>query len=750
MSRWEDLALGFRLAVGGGRSSVVRLVLATIGIGLAVAVLLLAASAGNAYESRQQRENASRLNFEAAPGVAPLHFTGRTTEFRGEPIRIDYVHATGPDSPVPPGLDRVPSPGEVVVSPRLNELLSSDAGALLRPRFPGTQIGVIDSGAVQNPRDLSAYIGVDASLTGAPIYGFGSSSPREPLPPAVLLVLMIGVVALLTPVFIFIGTVSRIGGAERDRRLAALRLAGASSWQVRRVATAETLVSSVTGMLAGAGLFLLFRGQIADLQVFRFGLFPSDLTPSWPLVVLIVLLVPALTMAATLVAQRRTIIEPLGVVREAAPIRRRLWWRLLLVVAGIALLVPGYAVGSELARTAVMVGALLLLIGIPAMLPWLLDRAVSRIRGGPPAFQLAIRRLQSDSGTPSRVVAGLCVVIAGAIALQSLLAGQAAFYQELPTTRQQSSSGSIEFTAWSGEAAENAVPAVRALPGVAEVRSVRTMFIDGSGGHLGVADCLTIKAVTTATSCADGDVFSYREERGPSLHKGQSVNLADTGRREQRWTVPADPRPVDFTKGEVAFYSDARILATPGAMVGVELAGAGAAATARPTVADPDFVEQVRNAVAPFGWQTQVSTIDGKKLTDESRMFADVRDILFGCALFILLLAGVSLLVLAQEQVRERRRAIGALSATGVPVRVVMRSLVWQNGIPLLLGVGVAIATGIAITAKATRMLSEPLVIDWSGVGVLAGAALLVVLLVTASTFPSVRSAARSENLRTE
>ncbi|MEV6908662.1 FtsX-like permease family protein [Amycolatopsis sp. NPDC051071] len=750
MSSWEDLTLGFRLAVGGGRGTAVRLVLATIGIGLAVAVLLLGASAGNANESRQQRENASLVNFDAARGGDPLLYTERTAEFRGEPIRLEYVHAIGPNSPVPPGLDRVPSPGEVVVSPRLNELLASDAGELLRPRLAGTRVGIVKTEALQNPRDLSAYIGVDASLAGYPIYGFGHPGPDRPLAPTVLLVLLIGIVALLTPVFIFIGTTSRIGGANRDRRLAALRLAGASSWQVRRVAAGETLVSAATGLLAGAGLFLLFRSQVANLQVFRFGLFPSDLTPSWPLVVLIALVVPALTVVTTLVAQRHTIIEPLGVVREASPVRRRLWWRLLLVVAGIALLMPGYPSGSDLARKMLMAGALLLLIGIPAMLPWLLERVVARIRGGPPAFQLAIRRLQSDSGTPSRVVAGLCVVIAGAIALQSLLAGQAAFYSWLPTSRQQFSSDLIQFTAVGGKAAEGAVPAVRAVPGAEDVRSIRTLLVSDSGVYLGIADCATITAVTAATSCADGDVFSFKEERALSLHKGQTVTLLDDGKREQRWTYPVDPRPVEFTRGEVAYYAGAQVLATPGALAGIDLSEASAAGTVRPSATDPDFVERVRNAVAPFGWRTQVNTVDGKKLTDEARMFSDVRDILFTGALFILLLAGVSLLVLAQEQVRERRRAIGALSAAGVPVRVVMRSLIWQNGIPLLLGVGTAIVTGIGIAAMATRLLSISLVIDWAAVGVLAVSSAVVVLLVTASTLPTVRSAARAENLRTE
>lgn len=170
----------------------------------------------------------------------------------------------------------------------------------------------------------------------------------------------------------------------------------------------------------------------------------------------------------------------------------------------------------------------------------------------------------------------------------------------------------------------------------------------------------------------------------------------------------------------------------------------------RGTTGNPDFVELVRNSVAPYSGQITVASSNEKRVSDEARMVDDVRNILLGGALSILLLAGVSLLVLAQEQVRERRRALGALSATGVPVRVIARSLLWQNGIPLLLGIVLATVTGIAVAALGRRLFWDGLYVDWSAVGLLAAAAIAMVLLVMASTMPSVRAAAKSENLRTE
>ncbi|MBB5855232.1 ABC transporter permease [Amycolatopsis umgeniensis] len=744
MTGREDLLLGFRLAVGGGRGSIVRLVLSAAGIGLAVAILLIGASAGTIKENRDQRAFDSYVRSEPIPDVAPLFYNSTTTDFRGQAIALVHLRPTGPNSPLPPGVDRLPSPGEVFLSPKLDELVASDTSGLLRPRLPGKPAGLIAAGTTLNPNDLIAYVGTDTMQNGTTIYGFGAEPAyHDVLENGILMLLLIGLFVLLTPVFIFIGTISRLGGAARDRRLAAVRLAGSSARQLRRITAAESLVSAAAGLVVGAALFLLFRGAVTNFQVLRFGLYPKDLTPSWPLVVLIVLVVPALAVVTAWFAQRHTIVEPLGVVRETAPPKRRLWWRPLPILVGIALVVPNFGMASELGRAAPIAGAVLLMLGIPAMLPWLLERAVSRIKGGPPSFQLAIRRLQSDSGTPSRVVAGVCMVLAGAIGLQSLMAGQAVEqggYQDTMAGRM--------IVHAEGPMADQAVAAARAVPGSADFQSMRSMYFDLSGAlvSFGVADCPTIEASTGATGCHDGDVFA----EAPSFHKGQSVTLTDMAKRQQSWTVPVTPRTLAPKPSGIAGYLGVHVLATPAAMTGVDLSAASISVSLRDGTANPDFVELVRNSVAPFGWQASVTAYNQKRITDEAQRIGDARNILLGGALFVLLLAGVCLLVLAQEQVRERRRALGALSATGVPVRVILRSLLWQNGIPLLLGIVIATGIGIGIAAVGKRMFWKALYVDWAAVGVLAAATIAVVLLVTASTWPLVRSAAKTESLRAE
>ena len=433
--RWtwvRDMRLGIRLAVGGGRTSWTRLVLGTIGIGLATAVLLVAASVNHILGGMSDRAAAAMPDMNVVSGVAPVDVDYGSTVFRDTTINGYYLAATGGNSPVPPGVSRLPGPNEIVLSPALQRLLDSPDGALLRPRFPQHVIGVIGQSGLTGPQQLTFYAGLvrdDAQPADSvtPVYSFGEPQGGSDNP-IITVLLAVGVVALLIPILIMIAVSSRIAGAERDRRLAALRLVGAGTRQVRRIAAAETLVPAGIGLVLGGGLFLVFRQIMPSVQLFGASVFTSDVVAPLPLVVLTVVLVPALAVISSLFALRRTVIEPLGVVRGGRPTRRRLWWRIMLVLAGVAALLGASALqhnGGTLWLGMLVVGSAALLAGVPVLLPYLLERTVSALRGGPVSWQLAIRRLQLDSGTPARVVAGVAVVLAGAIAVVTVLTATA-------------------------------------------------------------------------------------------------------------------------------------------------------------------------------------------------------------------------------------------------------------------------------------------------------------------------------------
>lgn len=676
------------------------------------------------------------------PGVDPLYVWFRNTEFRGVDIERRYVRAGGPNAPLPPGVDRLPAPGESLVSPALAELLSESDSHLLQPRLSERVVGELGVAAMVYPTDLIAVIGAPPSYqNGGEVYGFGAWSGGEPeLTPDLYVILVLGLVILLTPVFIFIASSSRIAGAERDRRLAALRLVGADIKQVRRIAAAESLVSAAAGLVLGGLLFLAVRSMAADIVIGNESFFPEDLVPSPPLVLLIVLAVPAVALMATQFSLRRTMIEPLGVVRETTPVRRRVAWRILVLVVGAALFLS--LDPAEPNPFLLVPGAVLILASGPALLPWLMELLMSRMRGsGTPALQLATRRLQLDAGTPARVVSGVAVVLAGAIALQIVLAGQSARYtwpQDTPIEVYNV----LEADSVVGDAA---VSAVRSVPGV-EIHGVaRTFPISKHGDAVSMhgeyrwatlMDCATALKVLFIQHCQTGDAFMRPMA---AVRPGETVTVVGAGPLQ----IPANIREVQAHPANYSLAQD--IMLTSAANLDVPMK-----VTATFRTSDADAIEHVRNAVDFLPSVVQVDDYSGGGYTGALKTFADMRKGLLIGSVIILALAALSLLVMAVEQTRERRRSIAALSATGVPVSTLVRSLLWQTTIPMLIAIVAAVATGVTLAALAGWLMRNPFTMDWPTIGVLTGVTVALTVLVTALTLPTLRSATRLNALRNE
>ena len=769
MRGWlNDLALGVRLSVGGGRTSWARLALSAIGIGVAVAVLLVAASVGNMSDQRELRSLADFRGDKPIAGVAPTYVRDAPTEFREKNVDVNYAVGSGANSPKPAGLPTLPKPGEMYTSPALAELLRSDAGELLRPRLPEKIVGTIDKSLVPMPGDLIAWVGADMSMAEdtLAVYEFGTVDQSSDLDPVLMALLLIGSVVLLLPVFIFVSSASRIAGAERDRRLAALRLVGSGSRQVRRIAAAESLTSAFVGLALGVAVFVVGRLFAEKIDLFGVRVYVSDVVPNPAIVVLIVLLIPAVSVLTALFALRRTIIEPLGVVRQAKPVRRRAWWRFGLIAVGIVLLTTqlGAEENSDTWGYLVTAGAALLLVGVPVLLPWLVERVAGRITGGPSSWMLAIRRLQLDSGTSARVVGGVAVVLAGTIALQTVLLSVEGDIG-LPGVSDEPL-GAVEVSA---DAA--LMPRIKAdLTGADGVQSAYS--VQHTGGYqvgstdtsFGVAmlDCDALRGLAGVRDCADGDVFLVRDQYQESPAPGTALEWRKYANKvgaewdptdyhvTGTWTVPRDVERITLADQSRLY---ATVLVTPGAAGGAP-PGDGSQATVIAGVTPDltaDQLERIRNSVAGYGWQTYVYSYNtGPELNGNQQTFVAVRTALYAGSIFTLMLAAISLLVLALEHIRERRRQLAILTASGVPRGVLGRSLLWQVALPIGLGVVVALVTGVGLAALMMRLMDQRLSIDWPGVAVLCGGAVGLSLLVSAMTMPFLRSATRLTSLRTE
>ncbi|MGW2819623.1 FtsX-like permease family protein [Streptomyces sp. NPDC001443] len=122
-----------------------------------------------------------------------------------------------------------------------------------------------------------------------------------------------GLLLLLVPVLGFLGQCARIGAVHRDRRLAALRLAGAAPGQVRRIAALET------GLACLLGSVLATAGAVPVLL----HLWSAPTALAWAGFALVAAGVPVLGAAAGALALRRVVASPLGLVRRVRPVSGR-------------------------------------------------------------------------------------------------------------------------------------------------------------------------------------------------------------------------------------------------------------------------------------------------------------------------------------------------------------------------------------------------------------------------------------------
>ena len=586
------------------------------------------------------------------------------------------------------------------------------------------------------------------------------------MPPLLILLVIIVCVVLLVPVGVFIATAVRFGGERRDQRLAALRLVGSDIRMTRRIAAGEALFGSVLGLVTGLALFLVGRRFAGAVEVWDVSAFPSDLAPAPALCALIAAAVPLVSVLVTLIAMRSVAVEPLGVVRGGRSRGRRLWWRLLLPVAGVAVL----GLTGRVDETTfvdpypIALGAVLVLVGLALLLPWLVDACVHRLRGGPVPWQLAIRRLQLGSGAAARAVSGVTVAVAGAVALQMLFAAMNDDFNRM--TGQDPSRAQFAF--WSeqvdGDGATRTITDMRATPGVDKVIGLVEAYVTKPGTYTGdavepttsvsVGDCATLREVARITSCRDGDTFVVHPANDKEMsdwvdetaRKGKEVEFDSySGGKPLRWTLPADTRTVT-TRPDPLGESRWGIMVTPGALDASTLPDAAVVTQVRIDESVPDAAEHVRNTAARIDPGMRVVTLDS---VERDRQYASIQTGLQVGATATLLLIAASMLVSQLEQLRERRRLLSVLVAFGTRRTTLGWSVLWQTAVPLVIGLLVATAGGLGLGAALTWMIAKDVTRWWLFLP-MAGAGAAVILLVTLLSMPALWRMMRPDGLRTE
>ncbi|MEH0546569.1 ABC transporter permease [Streptomyces sp. B21-105] len=779
LRQWSrDLALGIRFAFSGGREGWIRAVLTAVGVGLGVAVLLLTTAVPNVLSVRHDREEA-RLDWafiDPPPARADdtLLITQVDTTFRDKDVRGRVVEPEGPRAPLPPGVSAFPAKGDMVVSPALRKLLAADGSALLRERLPYRVVGTIGESGLVGSQELAYYAGGSGLASHVEGYGatrlktFGNPQrTSEKTDPVLLLLILVVLVVLLMPVAVFIAAAVRFGGERRDRRLAALRLIGSDGGMTRRIAAGEALAGALLGLVLGTVFFLIGRQAVGTVEVMGVSVWPSYLNPSPALAALVALAVPAAAVLVTLFALRRVVIEPLGVVRSAKPSRRRLWWRLLLPVAGLAMLYPMIGQGrgnGEFNEYLVVGGVLLLLVGITALLPWLVEKVVARLGSGGVAWQLAVRRLQLSSGTAARMVNGIAVAVAGAIALQMLFAGVESDYTE--ATGKDVNLAQMQVTIGHGPSLASTRQEFADTEGVRKVTALWEEYLGDSSWQaeegpdlsteLTVGDCTTLRELANLPSCKDGDMFvltgSEYSADGPKLNvPGKKLYMQTGGSfpgrtTETVWTVPAGVRQAQAIE-DMTGERRGGFLLTPGALP------AEAATKLRGQLylsfdeSVPDAYDRARNTAArldplaqPMNWSA----------TREDTKFSSIRTGLLVGSACVLLLIGASLLVSQLEQLRERKKLLSSLVAFGTRRRTLSLSVLWQTAVPIALGLLLALTVGLTLGTILLKMTGTAVRVDWGSVLAMTGFGAAIVLMVTLLSLPPLLRLMRPDGLRTE
>ncbi|PWR06048.1 hypothetical protein DKT68_23800 [Micromonospora acroterricola] len=241
---------------------------------------------------------------------------------------------------------------------------------------------------------------------------------------------------LTIPVLALAGQCARLGAPSRDRRLAALRLAGTTPGQVTRLVMLETGLAGLLGTLVGLGAYLGGRELLhrPDEQG-RLAL-PTDVLPSTGALAAVVLGLPVIAALATALMLRTVTTSPLGVSRKAARERGPRPWAGLLIGLGLVSFAAVRPVlyqldGNDqmlvrLVPLLLLAGGLAAMIGVVIGTGWIsytCGRLLRRHARRPPAL-LAAGRLMADPWAGSRTFAALlAAVIFGAGA-----AGQRAYF----------------------------------------------------------------------------------------------------------------------------------------------------------------------------------------------------------------------------------------------------------------------------------------------------------------------------------
>jgi FtsX-like permease family protein len=749
--------LGLRLALAGGRGAVVGLALTALAVAIGTAILLFALSFRPALDDRADRSawrSSIVLSDSGTADDAAFLMTTALDSYQGEPLVRVMVAVLADDAPLPPGLDRWPGPGQAAVSPALAARIAAVPADELGDRI-GTVVGTIGDAGLRSPQELVAVIGVteaDISALGAsPVKAFDPRQPTREIPPIAVLMIALAIVGALVPVAVFVSTATRLSAARREQRLAALRLVGATSVQVSRLALVEAVVVTVLGAVAGIGVFLLARPLVAMVPLDEATWFPDSIVPPLVPAVVLLLAIPIVGAAAAMLALRRVIVTPLGVQRRQTPPTPGILRAVPLAVslAGLvaAMAILGRGASSDIVSLA-LVGLAFggVIVGIVLIGPWLtvlVGRGLHRLPLGASTL-LASRRLTDDPRSSFGSIAGVIMAVFVASAFFTFVA----YADEQSFDRAgvlHAGQVYVQMPFNEGPVFAEVPGQIGAVPGVRAVLPIPSgeLFLDGSPVGAWVVSCadltrqfdlparlcgtapIHVLGLGTALTAASYDFIADRGDRSPiSL----TVRASDVATLE----IGISPVVTDIVTRNVRVQLP-QVILDPSLF-----AAAGRQPSANTFYIDTDgstaTAERVRTTVLASVATAYVRLASEDRET--SHVYQEFGRVVGLGLIGSLVLAGCSLAVAVTTGVLERRRQFALLRSAGMPVSRLRALVLLQAGAPLVVVALVSAALGIVVAQVVLRLADAPTV-PWPNGSLvvtlavsLAGAMAVVVLML--------------------
>ncbi|MCI4064491.1 ABC transporter permease [Micromonospora sp. R77] len=745
------IRFGLRLALAGGREAAARLVIIAAAVALGVGMLLTTLAGMNAVDAQNQRY--AWLNTAVAPAATdptadPMWFLIRKDYFHGRTIGRIEVAALGPHAPVPPGLPRLPGPGEFYVSPALGDLLRTTPAAQLGDRFPGHRIGTMGPAALPSPDSLLILIGrtpADLEPLGARrVNQIMTTSPSDCShgcyvginSDGMTLVLSVVAAALLFPVLIFIGTATRLAATRREQRFAAMRLIGATPRQISVISAVESTVAAVAGTAVGFGLFLALRPALAGLPLTGERFFTADLSLTLVDALAVAAGIPLGAVVAAWLALRRVQISPLGVTRRVTPPPPGAW-RLIPLLAGVAEL--AYFIGRRPQTTngqitAYLSGFVLILTGLVLAGPWLtmLGARLLAGRARRPATLIAGRRLADNPKGAFRAVSGLIVALFVTSVATGVITTYVANRGEPRTDSVAATSLPTWFPPEEGPApTADRIPALSTIPGVRSVTLVHANPVDtpppmrfeaGAAAYRswwpGIITCAELERLAVFGSCPAG---------------AQVVAVADDLIGERAWDLTNDSYV-----WPAADASPAQVDRQPIRSVVVDTTSRAA-------------FEQARTMLITAFPATPFPSSIAEWESDNARQLVQFQQLANVIMLASLPIAGCSLAVSVAGGLSDRKRPFSMLRLTGAQLGTLRRVVALETVVPLL--TVSAVATGIGFLAAhlfLRAQLHYTLLPPEGSFYLMVVGGLVVSLGIVASTLPLLRRITGPEAARND